>query len=891
MWYSAPRSSVSREACVTRPPLTLAPGLDFYKRTFGSFRNRWGDYTGIAFDPVADSLVWVFNQFAGLRGSPSGGEDGRWETVWAAVTLPDTPVDPWIVAGPGLIDFANAFAGDTLVQRFYVENVGGAPLEITSIVPPAAPFFLDSLSGGTATIPPLSRITVPVSFRPDQIGTFSDSLVILSNDPARPTTVIYLSGTASDPVTPARRDVLYGTTYDAANNYYLMTMDPLTGVYDLVGALSESGGAVAINSRGEAFVSTYSGNLYRIDPTTGTGSLIANTGSSFNAMEFGANDTLYVLQSISMPPFTSNLYRYDLATGSLDLIGSPPVDLVELAVDPTTGTLWACGGPAGGQVWDYIYTVDTQTAATTLRGQVGLSVPPGFITRLSALSFNGRGELFGIHPRFTVEQVLFQLDPVTITPTIIAQIPTGALPIVNTLAGFLASLPGPNLTLSVSEIDFGQQEPGWGSDTALVRIASVGTDPVTVIDMTLPFGPYSLILDSLTTGGTLPVTIAPGETERFQVAFAATDTGRFLRTLSVASDDGDDPAVAVPLSGEGRFTPLGSAFAAVGTDAGTSSGQLLAINTATGAGTIVGSTGLTGISALAVSSGGILVAAEAGTGRLFRLSHLDGARRLLAETALSGFRALAFDGADSLYAIGDDGPDYSLYRIDIHSGAATPIGATGDAFTALAFDPLDGTLWAATGDGATTPDAVFHIDPATGSATLVGAAGLTSVGILEGLMFDPAGNLYGVKTPAGPPARFVSIDKATGAATSVGPVGARRVSALAARLQRAVLVGIDDAATAAIPESFALLQNYPNPFNPSTTIRYGLPVAAPVSVAIYDVLGRRVRTLLDGNQAAGWHRITWNGRDDQGERVSSGIYIYRLQAGEFMSSRKLVLMR
>jgi hypothetical protein len=89
----------------------------------------------------------------------------------------------------------------------------------------------------------------------------------------------------------------------------------------------------------------------------------------------------------------------------------------------------------------------------------------------------------------------------------------------------------------------------------------------------------------------------------------------------------------------------------------------------------------------------------------------------------------------------------------------------------------------------------------------------------------------------------------------------------------------------------ALHQNVPNPFNPQTTIRYELPAPAHVRLSIVDVSGRRVRTLVDSPQSAGVRESVWNGRDDHGNAVASGVYFYVLDAGKQRLTRKLVLLK
>lgn len=108
--------------------------------------------------------------------------------------------------------------------------------------------------------------------------------------------------------------------------------------------------------------------------------------------------------------------------------------------------------------------------------------------------------------------------------------------------------------------------------------------------------------------------------------------------------------------------------------------------------------------------------------------------------------------------------------------------------------------------------------------------------------------------------------------------------------------GLGDGATGRrgdgeIPTRFALEQNYPNPFNPSTSIAFGLPETAGVNLIVYDLLGRKVATIAEGVRPAGWHTAQWDGRDDAGKPVASGIYLYRLQSGQFMQTRKMLLVR
>jgi len=115
-----------------------------------------------------------------------------------------------------------------------------------------------------------------------------------------------------------------------------------------------------------------------------------------------------------------------------------------------------------------------------------------------------------------------------------------------------------------------------------------------------------------------------------------------------------------------------------------------------------------------------------------------------------------------------------------------------------------------------------------------------------------------------------------------------------------IITGIEDNFSQ-VPNGFTLEQNYPNPFwsgatprsagNPTTTIRYQLTKTTQVVLKIYNAFGQEVRTLGNARQPAGVNSVVWDGRDQSGKEVSSGIYLYRLQTGEFIQSRKMSFVR
>lgn len=94
-----------------------------------------------------------------------------------------------------------------------------------------------------------------------------------------------------------------------------------------------------------------------------------------------------------------------------------------------------------------------------------------------------------------------------------------------------------------------------------------------------------------------------------------------------------------------------------------------------------------------------------------------------------------------------------------------------------------------------------------------------------------------------------------------------------------------------IPIEYALDQNYPNPFNPTTTIDYAIKTASHVELSVFNVLGQKIKTLVDQEQPANYYSITWNGDTDSGKPAASGIYFYEIKAGDFEMTKKMMLLK
>jgi len=104
-------------------------------------------------------------------------------------------------------------------------------------------------------------------------------------------------------------------------------------------------------------------------------------------------------------------------------------------------------------------------------------------------------------------------------------------------------------------------------------------------------------------------------------------------------------------------------------------------------------------------------------------------------------------------------------------------------------------------------------------------------------------------------------------------------------------MGVDDLLADLLPDQITLHQNYPNPFNPSTTIEYSLSVRSEVTISIFNCLGQKVKTFCGGVKSAGDYQLEWDGRTDQGAQLATGVYFYRLRAGDQVESKKMLLLK
>ena len=191
---------------------------------------------------------------------------------------------------------------------------------------------------------------------------------------------------------------------------------------------------------------------------------------------------------------------------------------------------------------------------------------------------------------------------------------------------------------------------------------------------------------------------------------------------------------------------------------------------------------------------------------------------------------------------------------------------------------------------------------APGEALLVGSAAVPGVDVVipDNTLHDARSGIYVLSVPMPKGTRPLQVagnvlagvtyyDEDNWYSQYPAPAAPKQSAGVEALI--ASLATVADAAAEDVPAAFTLEQNYPNPFNPSTEIVFTLPEAVYVELAVFDLTGRRVATLVSQPMEAGRHAVGWDGRSTAGRTVSSGMYLYRMEAGGFTATRRLMLVR
>ena len=430
----------------------------------------------------------------------------------------------------------------------------------------------------------------------------------------------------------------------------------------------------------------------------------------------------------------------------------------------------------------------------------------------------------------------------------------------------------PKLVVDRTTVDFGYVDIEGGAASAHVIVRNGGSQSLTISSV-LPSSPLFTVVNP----PSWPVTLALYDSLTLKIAFSPSDTGSIHEELVVTSNDPTDPMAAIALDGAGVRVAgtVPEVIYAVQTGR---SGDLLHFLDAGGGIQASVPLGISGLRTLSVGlwdnrNYPLYGAARANHGTM--IVHIDGSNgRLYSQhtIALYGVGAINAHARDTLYCGTDAG---FVYRFTPSTSELNLIAKReGIGFSGFAVSSALDRLWA-TASSPATNDTLYSIDLRTGTIIPVGRTGFFVA--TNSICRAPDGGLLAVVANS-----LVRIDTLTGEGTFVAHVALEGLCAIAAgaRITTAVETSLMQ------PHAFALGQNYPNPFNPTTVFNYQLPVFIDVRLAIYDLLGREVATLVNERRPPGRHEVRF---DASG--LSSGIYLYRMQAGSFVDVKKFVVLK
>ena len=375
-----------------------------------------------------------------------------------------------------------------------------------------------------------------------------------------------------------------------------------------------------------------------------------------------------------------------------------------------------------------------------------------------------------------------------------------------------------------------------------------------------------------------PIVLQPWECIELKIVFTPQTRGIFNDSLVINSDAANYSSLSVNLSGKAlAFTPPLPDLIYAASD------SLYTVDFSNYNPMPVGSFEGPQINALTLNPADtVLIGISTGTSSctLYKIDPILGGCVPLVTIPVGNIRGIAFAPSGTLFAAQKSG---SLYKINLTTGEAALIGtAAGISYASIAFNPGDGRLFASVSKFVgTEKDAIYIVDTTTAAVTLLGLTGDGKS--TPSITFNiQDGTLYGLKGTQNEINKLISINTTTGSGTEIASL---EMSGLQTIFISSIIVGVEDEINYT-PTAYELYQNYPNPFNPSTKISWQSPVGSQQTLKIYDILGNEVATLVDEYKPAGRYEVEFNAAN-----LPSGVYFYQLKAGEYVNTKKMILLK
>ncbi len=438
---------------------------------------------------------------------------------------------------------------------------------------------------------------------------------------------------------------------------------------------------------------------------------------------------------------------------------------------------------------------------------------------------------------------------------------------------------GSKLTTDRSFINFGTKNIGTTSDTITITLTNDGVDTLTLTSLSTTTKNFKIISPLI-----FPLKIPSLATFSLKIYFAPESAGVLSDSIMYClSQPCSAYKTLASLTGTGfQIVPAqpGTMYATSGS---TDGGKLYLVNTFTGAVSFIANSGLGQVTSLRVHPVtkqliGLDPTGSVNGGELYRISLSGTGLQKISTVAITNLKGLTFIDDSLAYMADFNG---RIFRVNIYTGAVTQRATTGLRIGGLALNPVDGSLWFCLRATSGVLDGIYKYNFTTDTPVLIGQTGL---GISNAdLLFDKNGLLYVLAGINSAQNILVIADTANGSAKQIFNLGMSNIAAIA--LNPDAVAKIIDKQSIGTPQ-FSLLQNYPNPFNPLTMIKYSIPTTSKVKLIVYDALGRIVQTLAEGIRPQGLHQEYF---DASG--LASGIYYYRITAGNYSETKKMLVIK
>lgn len=437
---------------------------------------------------------------------------------------------------------------------------------------------------------------------------------------------------------------------------------------------------------------------------------------------------------------------------------------------------------------------------------------------------------------------------------------------------------GSKLTTNRSFINFGTKNVGSSSDTITITLTNDGIDSLYISSLLTTSQNFSLVNVSL------PIIIPSLGTYALKVFFKPTSGGNFTDSILFC---GAQACITLntlaTLSGTGfQIVPaqLGTVYAFSGSVDG---GKIYSMNTSSGSVEYIANSGISQIVSARIHPTskeliGLNPTGNGSTGSFYRISASGTIFQKISNIAITNAKGFTFLN-DSIIYLGDFAG--RIYSVNINTGSSTQIANTGLRISGLALDTNKNSVWISVRATTGTLDGIYKFNLTTNTFSLIGQTGL---GIANAdLLFDANGKLYCLAGIGATENKLLVIDTTNGSALKILATGKSNLQAIALNPDAPANIAGDKSI---LPNQFVLYQNYPNPFNPLTSIRFEIAKQTFVTLKVYDVLGKVVQVLAEGNRNPGIYQEYFAATG-----LASGVYYYRLKADKFSETKKMLVIQ